>query len=63
VKMKDLEDKYAHILSRIDKTDPKTTTWDMLDDENLPFSERVRAYTMSTSSRCRVSRSMMEVEV
>jgi hypothetical protein len=22
------------------------TAWDMLDDENLPFSKRVRAYTM-----------------
>ena len=28
------------------KENPKTTTWDMLDDENLPFSEHVRAYTM-----------------
>ena len=26
--------------------DPKLTAWDMLDDENLPFSERVREYTM-----------------
>jgi hypothetical protein len=29
-----------------DGEDPKMTTWEMLDDENLSFSERVRAYTM-----------------
>ena len=30
----------------MDREDPKTTSWDMLDDKNLPFSEHVRAYTM-----------------
>ena len=30
----------------MDGEDPKMTAWEMLDDENLPFSERVRAYTM-----------------
>jgi hypothetical protein len=44
--MEDLKKKYAHILSQMDAEDPKTIVWDMLDDENLPFSKRVRAYTM-----------------
>ena len=44
--MKDLEEKYAQILSRIDGEDPKIMAWEMLDDENLPFSERVKAYAM-----------------
>jgi hypothetical protein len=30
----------------MDGEDPKLIAWDMLDDENLPFLERVRAYTM-----------------
>jgi hypothetical protein len=30
----------------MDGEDSKNMAWDMLDDENLPFSERVRAYTM-----------------
>ena len=44
--MKDLEEKYVGILRRMDGKDPKMTAWKMLDDENLPFSKRVRAYTM-----------------
>jgi hypothetical protein len=44
--VEDLKKKYAHILSRMDTKDPKTTAWDMLDDETLPFSKRVKAYTM-----------------
>jgi hypothetical protein len=48
-KVKDLKKKYAHILSRMDVKDPKTTAWDMLDDESLPFSERVRAYCNTPS--------------
>jgi hypothetical protein len=45
-KMKDLLKKYAHILSQMDGEDPKLTAWDMLDDENLSFSDHVRAYIM-----------------
>jgi hypothetical protein len=45
-KMKDLEEKYARILHRMDGEDPKMMAWEMLDDENLPFSKHVRAYTM-----------------
>jgi hypothetical protein len=37
-KVKDLEEKYARILSRIDGEDPKLMVWDMLEDENLPFT-------------------------
>jgi hypothetical protein len=45
-KMKDLEDKYARMLRRIDGEDPELTAWDMLEDESLPFTERVKAYPM-----------------
>jgi hypothetical protein len=44
--MKDLEDKYARMLRRIDGEDPELTAWDMLEDESLPFTERVKAYPM-----------------
>jgi hypothetical protein len=44
--MKDLKEKYARILHRMDGEDPKLTAWDMLDDENLPFSKCVGVYTM-----------------
>jgi hypothetical protein len=44
--VKDLEEKYAQILRRMDGEDPKIIAWDMLEDKNLPFSEHVRAYTM-----------------
>jgi hypothetical protein len=37
---------YAYILRRMDGKDPKTTAWEMIDDENLPLSNCVRAYTM-----------------
>ena len=30
----------------MDGEDPKMTAWEMLADENLPFTEPVRAYTM-----------------
>ena len=30
----------------MDGQDPKMTAWEMLDDENLPFSERIRDYIM-----------------
>jgi hypothetical protein len=43
-KMKDLEDKYSRILRRMNGEDLKLMTWDMLEDENLPFTERVKAY-------------------
>jgi hypothetical protein len=45
-KMKDLEDKYARMLRRIDGEDPELTAWDMLEDESLPFIERVKTYPM-----------------
>jgi hypothetical protein len=43
-KMKDLEDKYSWILRRMNGEDLKLMAWDMLEDENLPFTERVKAY-------------------
>jgi hypothetical protein len=43
-KMKDLEDKYSRILRRMNGEDPKLMAWDMLEDEDLPFTERVKAY-------------------
>ena len=45
-KMKELEEKYTRILQRVNGEDPKMTAWEMLDDENLPFTEPVRAYAM-----------------
>jgi hypothetical protein len=45
-KMKDLEDKYTRMLRRMDGEDPKLMAWDMLEDESLPFTERVKAYPM-----------------
>ena len=44
--MKELEEKYTRILHRVNGEDPKMTAWEMLDDENLPFTEPVRAYAM-----------------
>jgi hypothetical protein len=44
--MKDLEDKYSRILRRINGEDPKLMAWDMLKDENLPFTERVKKFPM-----------------
>jgi hypothetical protein len=44
--MKELEEKYTHILHRVDGEDLKITAWEMLDDENLPFTEPVRAFNM-----------------
>jgi hypothetical protein len=45
-KIKDLEDKYAWMLYRMDREDPGLTAWDMLEDESLPFTDRVKAYPM-----------------
>jgi hypothetical protein len=45
-KMKDLEDKYAWMLRRMDGEDPGLTAWDMLEDESLSFTDRVKAYPM-----------------
>jgi hypothetical protein len=45
-KMKDLEDKYSRILRQMEGEHPKLTAWDMLEDESLPFTERVKAYPM-----------------
>jgi hypothetical protein len=44
--MKDLEDKYSRILHRMDGEDLELMAWDMLEDESLPFTERVKAYPM-----------------
>jgi hypothetical protein len=44
--MKDLEDKYARMLRRMDGEDPELMAWDMLEDESLPFTGRVKAYPM-----------------
>ena len=44
--MKELEEKYTQILHRVNGEDPKMMAWEMLDDENLPFTEPARAYTM-----------------
>jgi hypothetical protein len=45
-KMKDIEDKYSRMLRRMDGEDPGLTAWDMLEDESLLFTERVKAYPM-----------------
>jgi hypothetical protein len=45
-KMKELEEKYTRILHRVNGEDPKMTAWEMLDDENLHFTEPVRTYAM-----------------
>jgi hypothetical protein len=45
-KMKDLEDKYTRMLRRMDGEDPKLMAWDMLEDESLLFTGRVKAYPM-----------------
>jgi hypothetical protein len=44
--MKDLEDKYTRMLRRMNGEDPELMAWDMLEDESLPFTERVKAYPM-----------------
>jgi hypothetical protein len=44
--VEDLKKKYAFILQQMEGEDPKSTAWEMLDDENLPFPEQVRAYAM-----------------
>jgi hypothetical protein len=44
--MEDQKKKYAHILRQMDGEDPKSSAWEILDDENLPFLKRVRAYIM-----------------
>ena len=41
--MKELEEKYTRILHRMNGEDPKMMAWEMLDDENLLFTEPVRA--------------------
>ena len=43
MKMKELEEKYTRILHHMNGEDPKVTAWKMLDNENLPFTESVRA--------------------
>jgi hypothetical protein len=45
-KMKDLEDKYTRMLRWMDREDPELMAWDMLENESLPFTERVKAYPM-----------------
>ena len=45
-KMKELEEMYTWILNQVNGEDPKMTAWEMLDDENLLFTEPVRAYAM-----------------
>ena len=44
--MKELEEKYTRILHQVNEEDSKMTAWEMLDDENLPFTKLVRAYAM-----------------
>jgi hypothetical protein len=44
--MMDLENKYSRILRRMNGEDPELMTWDMLEDENLPFTERVKRFPM-----------------
>jgi hypothetical protein len=45
-KMKDLKDKYTRMLRRMDGENPELMAWDMLEDESLPFTGRVKAYPM-----------------
>jgi hypothetical protein len=44
--MKDLEDKYSRILRRINGEDPELLAWDMLEDDNLLFTGRVKRFRM-----------------
>ena len=44
--MEDLKKKYALIARQIAGEDLKSIAWEMLDDENLPFSKQVRAYAI-----------------
>ena len=44
--MEDLKKKYTLIVHQMEGENLKSTAWEMLDDENLPFSEQVRAYAM-----------------
>ena len=44
--MKELEKKYTRILYRVNGKDLKMMAWEMLDDENLPFTEPMRTYAM-----------------
>jgi hypothetical protein len=44
--VEDLKKKYELILRQMKGEDLKSTAWEMLDDEDLPFSGRVKAYTM-----------------
>jgi hypothetical protein len=44
--MKDLDDKYSRILRRINGEDPELLAWDMFEDDNLPFTKRVKRFCM-----------------
>jgi hypothetical protein len=44
--MKDLEDKYSRILRRINGEDPELLAWDMLEDDNLLLTGRVKRFRM-----------------
>jgi hypothetical protein len=44
--VEDLKKKYALIALQIAGEDLKSTAWEMLGDENLPFLEQVRAFTI-----------------
>ena len=44
--MKELEEKFTRILHQVNGEDPKIMAWEMLDDENLPFTELVWAYAI-----------------
>jgi hypothetical protein len=44
--LKDLEDKYSRILRRINGEDPELLAWDMLKDDNLPFTGWVKRFRM-----------------
>ena len=44
--MEDLMKKYEFIARQIAGKNPKATTWEMLGDENLPFSDLVRTFMM-----------------
>ena len=44
--MEDLKRKYALIARQIVGKDLKSTAWEILDNENLPFSEQVKVYAM-----------------
>jgi hypothetical protein len=61
-KVEDLKRKYVVMARQIAGEDVKTIARELLDDDNLPFSEQVMHSLCQISSRCPMPRSMMAAE-